>query len=100
MTTPAAPLPPEQNIGPYYRNVGIFLMFLLGADVLTLLAAVLLQVPLTDTVFKVLGVMAAALLVAIFVVIWRPGKFDDAFRTIIAALPWTKYQGSTPAGAP
>lgn len=98
MTAPA-PLAPEQNIGPYYRAVGVFLMFLLGADVLTILAAVLMRVPLTDFVFKVLGGMGASLLVAIFVVIWRPGKFDDAFRTIIAALPWTKYQGQPPAGA-
>lgn len=99
MTAPA-PLPPEQNIGPYYRNVGVFLMALLAAVVLTILAAILLQTPLTDLVFKLLGAMAAVLIAAVFVVIWRPGPFDSAFRTLVAVLPWTKYQGPSPAGVP
>lgn len=88
MTTP---LTPEQNIGPYYRAVGIFLLFLLGATVLGFLAAVLLQVPLTDLVVKVLAGLAGIELLGALLIIVRPARFDDLFRTVIAALPFTRY---------
>lgn len=95
MTT--SPLPPEQNIGPYYRAVGAFLLFLLGVLVVGLVVALVLKAPLDPLVVKVLAGLAVMMLVGALLIIVRPARFDSLFRTVITALPWTKY-GSTPTG--
>lgn len=92
------PLPPEQNIGPYYRLVGAFLLFLLGVLVVGLVAALVLKVPLDPLVVKVMAGLAGMILLGALLVIVRPARFDSLFRTVIAALPWTKYGSSTPTG--
>lgn len=93
----ASPLSPEQNIGPYYRAVGAFLLFLLGVLVVGLVAALVLKAPLDPLVVKVLAGLAGMMLMGALLIIVRPARFDSLFRTVIAALPWTKY-GSTPTG--
>jgi hypothetical protein len=90
------PLPPEQNIGPYYRYAGIFLMFLLGCTVLTFCAAVLLQVPMTALIVKVLAGMAAGEVAGMILIILRPEKLDIIFRAVMAWLPFTHYGTPTP----
>ena len=102
MTIPVivpAPPPPEQNIGPYYRYAGIFLMFLLGCTVLTFCAAVLLQVPMTSLVVKILAGMALGEVVGMILIILRPEKLDIVFRAVMAWLPYTRY-GTPPTPAP
>lgn len=89
------PLPPEQNIGPYYRMVGAFLLFLLGVLVIGLVAGLVLKVPLDPLVVKVMAGLAGAILLGALLIIVRPARFDDLFRTVIAALPFTKYQRGT-----
>lgn len=95
MTAPA--LPPEQNIGPYYRAVGAFLLFLLGVLVVGLVAALVLKVPLDPLVVKVMAGLAGMILLGALLIIVRPARFDSLFRTVIAALPFTRYN-SAPAG--
>ena len=93
------PLAPEENIGPYYRMVGAFLLFLLGVLVVGLVAALVLKVPLDPLVVKVMAGLAGMMLVGALLIIVRPARFDSLFRQVISALPFTKY-GSTPSGGP
>jgi len=93
----APSLAPEENIGPYYRLVGAFLLFLLGVLVVGLVAGLVLKVPLDPLVVKVMAGLAGMILLGALLIIVRPARFDSLFRTVIAALPFTKY-GSTQTG--
>lgn len=93
------PLAPEENIGPYYRMVGAFLLFLLGVLVVGLVAALVLKVPLDPLVVKIVAGLAGMILVGALLIIVRPARFDDAFKMLVAALPWTRYSGPSSGGA-
>lgn len=99
MTAPApAPLPPEQNFTPWYIAFGVALLFLFIAITVTVLVLVVRQTPPPDLIVKVLAALAAADFFGFLLFILRPKRFDDIFRTVIAAVPWTKYQGTPPTG--
>lgn len=83
-----------ENIGPYYRNVGTLLLGLLAVIVIGLVGVLLLGKPLTDLAVKVLGALALCDLFGALLIIVRPKRFDDVFRMVIAALPFTKYTGN------
>lgn len=104
MTAPAT-LPPEQNIGPYYRAIGAVLLFLFAFIVVGLVWPLVTRgTAPSDFVVKVLAGLAGVDLIGFFLVVLRPARFDSVFRLIIAAIPWTKYQGAPSApptgGAP
>lgn len=81
------PLAPEENIGPYYKAIGVACI---GALVW------LLRVKTGETtwqdvaVYGILGLLALSSL--------RPRSFDGLVRRVATALPFTKYGGDTPAG--
>lgn len=88
------PVPPEQNIGPYYRVVGAVLLLLFVVIVVGLVAPLIGhgQAP-SDGVAKILAGLAGVDFFGFLLITVRPKRFDDVFRMIVAALPFTKYQG-------
>lgn len=93
-------LPPEENIGPYYRLVGAFLLFLLAVLVVGLVVALLIKVPLDPLVVKVMAGLAGMILSGALLIIVRPARFDSFFRMVISALPFTKYGSPAAPGGP
>ena len=100
MTTP--PLPPEENIGPYYRAVGAVLLLVFVVIIVGLVAPLVIKGSLpTDTVVvKVLAGLAIVDFFGFLLITVRPKRFDDVFRMVVAALPFTKYGTQPPAGTP
>ena len=80
------------DISPYYRYAGIFLLAMFGLTVCTFLAAVLLQTPMTSLVIKLLGILAVVEMLAALMIIIRDERFDRFFRILIGAIPWTKFE--------
>ena len=88
------PLPPEENIGPYYRVVGAILLLLFVVIVVGLVVPLIGHgSPPSDVVAKILAGLAAVDFFGFLLITVRPKRFDDVFRMVIAALPFTKYQG-------
>lgn len=87
----------DSDIGPYYRWLGLGLLVMFALTVGTFLAAIILQVPLTDVAIKALGGIAGIEMLSALILIIRPKRFDDLFKTVVSALPFTRYQ--KPEGA-
>jgi len=87
MTTP---LPPSQNIGPYYKAMGMIAL-------LSLVAIVALAMIKGFGIAVIISLAVVFLLLIILFV--RPEKFDEAFKGFIARLPFTKYDGPPAGGA-
>lgn len=84
------PLPPERNIGPYYRVLGA----VLGVGALGLLGYAVARGQELDWVHLAI----AGLFVVGMIALVRPEKFDVVFKAMIAKAPFTKFTGEPPAG--
>lgn len=94
-----APLTPEDNIGPYYRVVGAVLLLMFVVIIVGLVAPLVTKgaLPTDPGVVKVLAGLAVVDFFGFLLITVRPKRFDDVFRMVVAALPFTKYQGKPDA---
>jgi cell division protein FtsW (lipid II flippase) len=76
---------PRTEIGPYYKILG----FMSTMALIILIALHESQGRPWEWVHVAIGVLLL-LLILCFV---RPENFDAAFRWIVKAIPWTKYEG-------
>lgn len=92
-------LPPEENIGPYYRVVGAVLLLVFVVIIVGLVAPLVTRgaLPTDPVVVKVLAGLAIVDFFGFLLITVRPKRFDDVFRMVVAALPFTKYQGKPDA---
>ena len=86
------PLPPEQDISPFYKVVGL-LGLLLSAG----LAVLILRDGQAVTKW---AVVLAALPFILALLLVRPKLLDVLVRVVMAKLPFTRYQGDTPPEPP
>lgn len=88
-------LTPEENIGPYYRVVGAVLLLVFVVIIVGLVAPLIVKgsLPTDPVVVKVLAGLAVVDFFGFLLITVRPKRFDDVFRMVVAALPFTKYQG-------
>lgn len=96
----SAPLPPSENIGPYYRFVGAVLLLAFVVIIVGLVTPLVMRgaLPTDPVVVKVLAGLAVVDFFGFLLITVRPKRFDDVFRMVISALPFTKY-GSVTEGA-
>lgn len=92
-------LPETENIGPYYRAMGAVLLLVFVVIIVGLVAPLVTRgaLPTDPVVVKVLGGLAVVDFFGFLLITVRPKRFDDVFKMVVAALPFTKYTGKPDA---